>query len=626
MRTRRILFALAALAVASCAKEAPVDVPQAREITITASLEGDPETRTSTVDGGTKVFWEPGDRIKVFYEGEGSCFESQSTGLSLVSTFKGTLNMSLGSSAVAGKLLWGLYPFRIDATSDGQSVTTVLLPDQMGRDGSFARNTHITLACGNSFGLRFYNVCGGIRFTLVKSGVRTVILEGLGGETLAGTVNLGFEDGAPAVRSVSDGASSISLSAPEGGTFKTGVWYYITVLPGSLPNGFRMTFRTDSEEGVYNHPGAVTVKRSVFGSLGNVDQNVIYATVDPVSFLPEIHDGSVVLACNANAERFLTEVTYPERDYTTSYILDYPPVAPGQSDVPPTYAIRWTADASAGALTARLVDGDWSQAFDLAAGASYFTVTNLRPNADYTYEIRSGGGKVLASGSFKTTGHVHQLNFKSRVRNCRDLGGWKTKDGRTVKYRKVYRGGRLESGTLTNEGKADILAEGIRAQLDLRGSGDVLSSSALGSGYDFCAPVIEHGYSSLLKNDGSKVKKCFDFIVKCVRENKPVYFHCSLGRDRTGTIAMVCLGILNVNEGDISKEYELTQFAPHSWATSDGEHTIMTRLADYDGAARYIWDNFTTGAETFAQGMEKYLISVGVSKSDINDFRNLMLD
>ena len=253
-------------------------------------------------------------------------------------------------------------------------------------------------------------------------------------------------------------------------------------------------------------------------------------------------------------------------------------------------------------------------------------MSNLRPNASYTYEVKAQGGNVLASGSFTTTGHLHQLFFQKQIRNCRDLGGWKTKDGKTVKYRKVYRGGRLEPKTLTDQGLADVLAEGIKAQLDLRGTSDVLSATALGSGYAFCAPVIEQGYSTMLKNYGSKVKQCFEFVVACVREDKPVYFHCSLGRDRTGTMAMIVLGVLGVNEGDISKEYEVTQFAPHYWGTSDGEHTIMTRLADYDGAAKYIWDNFTSGSETFARGMEKYLLSIGVAQSDINDFRTLMLE
>ena len=630
MKTRIILFAATALVSCACAKETAQIAPAPRQIIITASQEGNPDTRTSLKSGGTQVFWEYGDNIKVFYEGKGSefaCQISDVSALNAVTTFAGTLeNFPVGSSSVADKMLWGLYPYRGDATSDGSSVTTTLPDDQIGKPDSFDKRTQITLACSNSLGMKFYNVCGGLRFTLSQSGIRRVILEGNNGENLAGTVKLGFSGGVPVVKSVSNGAKSISLTAPRGDYFKTGTWYYIVALPGTLSGGFKMTFRKDTETGVLNSSSSVSIKRGVFGQVEKIDQGVTFSTEATGEFLPEIKDGDVVLATNPLVEKFLTEVTYEERDYTSSQLLNYPPVAPGQADLPPVYAIKWTADASAGELTAVLTDKDWSKTVTLPAGSSFFEVSNLRPNATYTYEVKAAGGNVLASGSFQTTGHLHQLFFQKQIRNCRDLGGWKTKDGKTVKYRKVYRGGRLEPKTLTSQGLADVLAEGIKAQLDLRGTSDVLSSTALGSGYDFCAPVIEQGYSTMLKDYGSKVKQCFEFIVNCVREDKPVYFHCSLGRDRTGTMAMIVLGILNVNEGDISKEYEVTQFAPHYWGTSDGEHTIMTRLADYDGAANYIWEKWTTGSETFARGMEKYLISVGVSQSDIDDFRSLMLE
>jgi hypothetical protein len=118
-------------------------------------------------------------------------------------------------------------------------------------------------------------------------------------------------------------------------------------------------------------------------------------------------------------------------------------------------------------------------------------------------------------------------------------------------------------------------------------------------------------------------------VAQCVKANKPVYFHCSLGRDRTGTLAMLLLGVLGVDEGDISKEYELTQFAPHGWATSEGESSKMTRRVDYKGAANYIWENFAKKDDgtydEFSVGMEKYLLSIGVSQETIDGFRSDML-
>lgn len=348
---------------------------------------------------------------------------------------------------------------------------------------------------------------------------------------------------------------------------------------------------------------------------------------DPDPF--EVKDGDVVLVTNAKVEKFVTEVTYTENNYLITHILDpeYGPAAPGNSDKPAICTIHWEANPGAGTPTARLWEDDgWSREYtNLSAQDNYLAITNLRPNANYHYEVKAGGA-TLTSGSFQTTGHVHQVFFPSSVRNARDLGGWQTKDGsKTVKYRKIYRGGRMQESTLTSEGKAEILAEGIRAQLDLRGHSDVQSVSPMGEDFTFCAPVIEEGYVQLLKNDQEKCKQCIEFIMQCVHDGKPVYYHCSLGRDRTGTISMLILGLLGVDEGEISKEYELTQFAPHYWATSDGEGTKMTRKVDYKSAAGYIWE-FAGESGSFADGVEAYLLSIGISQSAIDEFRSSMLE
>lgn len=351
---------------------------------------------------------------------------------------------------------------------------------------------------------------------------------------------------------------------------------------------------------------------------------------------PEIKDGSKILVTNEYVEKFLTDVKYPTHDYTYSSLLDWAeengihvsPCRSENTDKPQVYTIRWDADEDAGDVTVKLWEDTWSREQTLEAGSYYIEVTNLCPNTHYHYEV-TAGDKLLTHGEFDTEGRVHQLFFKSRIRNCRDLGGWKTEDGKTVKYRMLYRGGRLNGSYLSKSGKEDLKAEGIRAQLDLRGEDDVLSESTLASfieDYAFCAPCIEEGYSQLINNDKEKVRQCMEFIMDCVENNKPVFFHCSLGRDRTGTITMLLLGFLGVPEGDISQEYELTQFAPHGYATSDGEKTKMTRLADYDGAARAIWAYVDEeSGETFADGVEKYFLEIGLSQEDLDKFRSNML-
>ena len=348
----------------------------------------------------------------------------------------------------------------------------------------------------------------------------------------------------------------------------------------------------------------------------------------------ELKNGDDILVTNEFVQAFLEKVTYPERNYTETHIQDkeFGQTCPGngKTDKPNEFSIRWSKEDAAGDKTVKLWEDDgWSREMTVDDGEYYVNVSNFRPNAHYHFEVKNASGKVINSGEFTTKGLVYQVYFKANVRNARDLGGWKTKDGKTVKYRLIYRGGRLQASSLNSKrGKEDMKAQGILAQLDLRGKSDVLSEPAMDY-MDFCAPVIEEGYSQMLKDDGPKVKQCFEFVAKCVKEKKPVYYHCSLGRDRTGTLSMILLGVLGVDEGDISKEYELTQFAPYGWATSEGESSKMTRRVDYKGAANYIWDNFAKKADgtydEFSVGMEKYLLSIGVSQETIDGFRSDML-
>ena len=352
--------------------------------------------------------------------------------------------------------------------------------------------------------------------------------------------------------------------------------------------------------------------------------------VDPFAdAAPEVKNGDTVLACNADVEKFLTDVHYPTHDYSYTELLTWAQanevaVCPGKSDKPSEYSIRWTPDASLTDIVATVSEPTRDWVYTPTADNPYVTITNLLPNTHYTYKVTAGGSKVIAEGAFDTYGKVHQVYFKN-VRNSRDLGGWKTEDGKTVKYRMVYRGGRFDG--LAKSGKTAIKVEGLKAELDLRGHSDVDSDSSLKGivdDYVFCAPVIEEGYSQMLQQDKEKTRQCMQFIFDMVDQNKPVYFHCSLGRDRTGTVAMLTLGILGVPEGDISQEYELTQFAPHGYATSEGEKTKMTRLADYDGAANVIW-KYAGDEGTFQDGVNAYLLEIGISQADIDKFKANML-
>lgn len=376
-----------------------------------------------------------------------------------------------------------------------------------------------------------------------------------------------------------------------------------------------------------------------------VSSDTVTPEEEEVVLPPEITDGSVVLACNANVHKFLTEVTYPDHDYSYSVVMDYYGGFNGKleegdavkSDKPAEYSIRWTPNEAAGELTLKLSEPTWSMEQTIDAGESYVSVTNLVPNTHYSYSVTAADGTVMTEGKFDTYGSIHQVYFKHSVRNARDLGGWKTYDGKMVKYRMIYRGGRLGSSYISRSGMKAILAEGIRAQLDIRGESDVNKEATLPE-FEFCAPIIKTGGDDMLvafdpnkegAKKGDKMRECMQFVIDMAKANKPVYFHCSLGRDRTGTLALIILGLLDVVEGDISKEYEVTYFAPKGWSIAESESykTFQNKRTTwaYKPTAEYIWKNYVNEGERFSVGVERYLLEIGISQEDIDAYREIMI-
>ena len=282
MNKNHIAIGLSALiALAGCTMEEQAvneNVPSGKQLTIEATREADPETRTIRDEESGSVLWVPGDAISLFYgsgANGGSKFTSTlESGSSEMTNFTGTITAITGGGelTVDDTYFWGVYPYGEDVSCDGQGVTMTVPTAQVAMAGTFAPNTFPSVGRSQGLIMGFYNICGGWRFSVTKEGIKKVTLKSNGGEPITGKVKVKFDSaGVPAIEEVLDGSDEVVLEAPAGKYFEVGKNYYMVLLPTVFETGFTMTFETFTESGEYNRTKKTTIARSKFSGIANLD-------------------------------------------------------------------------------------------------------------------------------------------------------------------------------------------------------------------------------------------------------------------------------------------------------------------------------------------------------------------
>ncbi|MBO4670450.1 MAG: hypothetical protein J5640_01215 [Bacteroidales bacterium] len=275
MKTLFKIALIAGVAIASAACNDLIEksqIPQGGQITLIATREGvSPDTKTVRLSDGS-VWWNPAEEVSVFYgsgRDGGSKFVSKNTDIAATAELTGDISMT---GTVAN--FWAVYPYDATSYCDGESITTTIPDRQEAVEGNFSGNVFPAMATSETTTLSFYNLCGGLKFFVSRSDIKSLTIKSDGGEALAGTVRFAFgPDGVPAISQVVDAKSEVTLTAPGGGTFAVGKYYYVTLLPGTV-SGLWLTLSTASEDGVIYINSSRTIKRSVFGVLKNLDASV----------------------------------------------------------------------------------------------------------------------------------------------------------------------------------------------------------------------------------------------------------------------------------------------------------------------------------------------------------------
>ena len=538
-------------------QEQTVPSPATVHIVINGIQEGEPSTKTVLADNLKTVLWMPGDDIKVFCDDwtEPARFISTNDTPAVETTFEADVTMEDPDASGIGDY-WAVYPYSDEARFEGGEFYASLPASQVAVDNSFADDLFVSVAhCSAVDDMHFYNVCSGFKFSLDREDITSVTFTARGGEPVAGDFAVAFdEDGLPLVKPCGT-ASSVTLKAPGGQPFKTDTWYYIVLLPQKLGEGFTLTFEGEDSEGEAIAPiklsssSPLTLTRSRFPKSALKIANVIDTDIETAAVRAFLEDPAI--------DEFYTTDT----EYTQSLR------GSGVSCTPNPVTFKW---AATGARTLYIsTDEEFTDivaSVSVGSSATSTGIYNLIPGL--TYYCRTVSGNTYWETSFVPVGPFRALNAAN---NARDLGGWTTIDGYTVKYGKLFRGSKDFSST------AQAPALGIEVEMDLRGYPSAIGSPSpsIPSAEFINRPVYQFMYKSSSSSSGSgpgggsssggaagisadDYQQAIREIIECLQKDKGVYFHCIQGADRTGTLSWLILSLLGVDEANLCKEYELT--------------------------------------------------------------------
>ena len=315
--TRLILSAMILSMAAGCSVDErlvePLSAQKDKELTILAIREdGITDTKTSRDESDGSVWWTPGDALSLFYgsgSAGGSKFITTATESCRSADFSGTIGVITGGgegTTIDDTFFWGLYPYQEDASCDGSSITMNLPSVQTAVPGTFATDLFPTLARSQGLIFKFYNICGGMMFSVTKEGVKKVTLKSNNGELITGKAKVGFNasSGLPEVKEIIDGSDEIVLEAPNGESFEVGKFYYMVMFPTTFSGGFTVKLETFTEEATVEKTNKLTAKRSVFGKISNIDGNATYSSKTIKKYLTFTSEGSTDISIQSEYDGF----------------------------------------------------------------------------------------------------------------------------------------------------------------------------------------------------------------------------------------------------------------------------------------------------------------------------------
>lgn len=257
-----------------------------------------------------------------------------------------------------------------------------------------------------------------------------------------------------------------------------------------------------------------------------------------------------------------------------------------------------------------------ARSYDLKAGERNVELRNLLVDTQYYFRITvelDNSQDCTFTDSFRTKWSPRVIELEN-LTDIRDIGGWKTVDGSTVKQGMLYRGCELDGATvdgsrITDGGVETMQQLQIRTVIDLRAAESEEKQDMLGKDVEHQSVPFPLYADFFRYSSQTAVKAVFEELAQ--EDNYPLYLHCNYGMDRTGIACYVLEALLGMSEEDCYREWELSVFA-------------------YDDSNVEVFEEFVTQfraqeGKTLQNKAENYLLEIGITQDQINSIRAILL-
>ena len=251
----------------------------------------------------------------------------------------------------------------------------------------------------------------------------------------------------------------------------------------------------------------------------------------------------------------------------------------------------------------------------------------------------------------------HRLLPMDGAHNTRELGGYKTTDGKSVKWGMLFRSDKLSDISETDQKYLQAL--GIKKIVDFRSEEEKTEDpDIIPKGISYVEmPISVDGamrskIEAVLKGETDKEVESFlidanrefvtnytdvyeNFLRGLIDEDAPTLFHCTAGKDRAGFAAAISLIALGVSREDVIKDYMKTNaFTEDRIEEILGQIKLMSLyqtdaeiLRPLIGVEQiYIETAFETAEEQYGS-LENFIRDgLNISDEDIQKLRNKFLE